>query len=573
LKLFKSLLILALSIISQVSNADALVQNQAMKASTIIEFYIDEDGVRAELEIGANALEGFKNLLPDAIYRQFNYGDEAYNQRLQTFFSKELSLLTGDETYLTGQLLSIGPAKRILRDPINGTPLPIQDDAPEVIEATLYYSFPKGKLPEQLIFLSPPARDIGFVAYHNGVSINDFRFISSGYTLDLDWEDPWYSAFTSRNLRRKYSAPMSGFIYVEPFEVRKEIITRPKDLQRWVDLGLKNKKVISVESQAEIKQKVAEFLTEHHPVVIDGKPAKGILESVNFLERTLTSSRVIDPPEPLNIDAAILGVIFVYPQTALPDSVVMTWDLWDERIIDVPVSAVDQAGPLGMLLQSDWNKLKWQNFLKNPVVPSFNIVEAPAATWQIILYKSLPVIGILALITLLWLALTIKRKQSFALPLSTVCLLLLTSGLAAQLGKSNNPELDRAQTIVSSLLHNIYRSFDYRDDSDIYDILARSVTGELLTDIFLETKQSLVLANQGGAQAKVKEVPLESLNLKPDDNENSFTVEADWVVQGSVGHWGHVHQRSNRYQAVMNMVVEEQQWKLSKMTILQQERL
>ncbi len=31
---------------------------------------------------------------------------------------------------------------------------------------------------------------------------------------------------------------MSGFINVENFEVRKEIILRSKDLQRWIDLGL-----------------------------------------------------------------------------------------------------------------------------------------------------------------------------------------------------------------------------------------------------------------------------------------------------------------------------------------------
>ena len=31
---------------------------------------------------------------------------------------------------------------------------------------------------------------------------------------------------------------MSGFLYIEPYEVRKEIIARPLDLQFWIDLGL-----------------------------------------------------------------------------------------------------------------------------------------------------------------------------------------------------------------------------------------------------------------------------------------------------------------------------------------------
>jgi len=122
-------------------------------------------------------------------------------------------------------------------------------------------------------------------------------------------------------------------------------------------------------------------------------------------------------------------------------------------------------------------------------------------------------------------------------------------------------------------LHNIYRAFDYREESDIYDKLARSVSGELLTDIFLETKRSLVLANQGGAQAKVKDVMLDSVEVQPNEGQNSFKVVAGWTVHGSVGHWGHIHQRSNRYQALLTVAVEGQQWKLREMTVLQEERL
>ena len=104
-------------------------------------------------------------------------------------------------------------------------------------------------------------------------------------------------------------------------------------------------------------------------------------------------------------------------------------------------------------------------------------------------------------------------------------------------------------------------------------MLAQSVAGDLLTDIFLETKRSLVLANQGGAQAKVKDVVLESVTTRPGDRDDSFTVEADWTVNGSVGHWGHVHKRSNRYLAELTIAVDNGQWKLQEMTVLQEERL
>ena len=552
--------------------ADALMQSQAVKASTIVQYYIDEKGVRVELEIGAESVEGFRNLLPDTVYQQFGYGDTPLAERLQTFFGEDLAIFAQGAA-LAGILAEIGPSRRVLRDPINGTPLPIQDEAPDVVRATLIYPFEQQPLPSELMFTAPRGPDIGFVVYHRGVAVNDYRYLAPGYVLKLDWDDPWYSSFTTRNLARQYSAPMSGFIYVENFEVRKEIIVRPKDLQRWVELGLNGRDSIPVEMQAGIKQKAGEFLARHQPVTIDGVAVEGILDSVNFLERTLTSSRVIDPPEPLSLDAAIIGAIFVYPRDGLPQTVVMDWDLWDERIQLIPVSAVDQAGPLPSFLEPDWRVLEWTNFLKNPLVPTLHVVEAPVATWRLMLDRLMPLLAALAVVAILWLLINLRGRRSLALPTGLSALLIGASVAAAQLGGSNQPEQERARAIVGDLLHNIYRAFDYREESDIYDKLERSVSGELLTDIFLETKRSLVLTNQGGAAAKVKDVALDSVEVKPGDAPDSFTVEAGWTVHGSVGHWGHIHQRSNRYLAELTVVVDGQQWKLQAMNVLQEERL
>ena len=87
------------------------------------------------------------------------------------------------------------------------------------------------------------------MCYHNGLPVNDFRYLSSEVILDLDWDDAWYSQFRHPNYRRQFNAPMSVFFYVEPYEVRKEIVIRPRDLQHWIDLGLKDKKMISVDQQ------------------------------------------------------------------------------------------------------------------------------------------------------------------------------------------------------------------------------------------------------------------------------------------------------------------------------------
>ena len=161
-KLFKFILSLVV-VQTSLLHADALTVNQSAKASTIIEFYISDQGVRAELEIGLESLEGFKNILPDAVYQQLGYGEEALTQREQVFFKQQLALLGPGNNPLHGEVLAIGPSRKVLRDIISGEVLPIQDEAPEIIRASLLYHFEPGTLPDELIFLAP-TRAMGFIA-------------------------------------------------------------------------------------------------------------------------------------------------------------------------------------------------------------------------------------------------------------------------------------------------------------------------------------------------------------------------------------------------------------------------
>jgi hypothetical protein len=130
-----------------------------------------------------------------------------------------------------------------------------------------------------------------------------------------------------------------------------------------------------------------------------------------------------------------------------------------------------------------------------------------------------------------------------------------------------------AQSLVGGLLENVYRAFDYRDESVIYDTLERSVSGELLTDIYLETRRSLELENQGGARAKVKEVQMLETKQTPLSDGSGFEARCTWNVSGSVGHWGHIHQRINQYQARFVVRAIGGVWKITDLELLQERRL
>jgi len=61
---------------------------------------------------------------------------------------------------------------------------------------------------------------------------------------------------------------------------------------------------------------------------------------------------------------------------------------------------------------------------------------------------------------------------------------------------SSRVDEPRAEEIVTSLLHNVYRAFDFREEETIYDTLVHSVTGDLLTETYFETRRGLELIEE-----------------------------------------------------------------------------
>ena len=134
-------------------------------------------------------------------------------------------------------------------------------------------------------------------------------------------------------------------------------------------------------------------------------------------------------------------------------------------------------------------------------------------------------------------------------------------------------DADRANALVETLLKNVYRAFDFREEDDVYDKLALTVSGDLLADIYLQSRQSFAVQQAGGAQAKVKEVAIEeAVATRRDEGGFGYDVRAKWTAMGTVGHWGHTHQRINEYEAIFTVARETAGWKIATMEVLEQKR-
>jgi hypothetical protein len=559
--------------------ADALIVTRAMTASTIAEIFIEEGVVRVELEIGVVDLPAFANLLPDELHERLGGEPSPLTERLPRFFGEDL-VLRADGATLTGGVREITARPRLRRDEVTGEALPpAGDEEPEIVVfAVLEYALPDR--PATVTIAPPPDRaNIGFVTYHEELPVNDFRYLGLEVTVDLDWEDPWYSRFRHRNLVRQFDAPLSAFLYVDHYEVRKEIVVRPRDLQQWIDLGLAGRDVIPAAEQEELKRTVGAFLVERGHVLVDGRVVEPILDRIHFVRRTLRTTGVVDPPEDLPAVSATLGVIIVYPIDALPQEVTMTWDLFGPRIQTVPAVATDEAGGLPSSLTPDAPVLRWVNYLKSPSKPGLVDLAPPEGARRV----TVPVVTSLCALLLLPLAVSAWRRPPRRAAYGLVAVCLVAAGVVLRpFGRVDVPvpfagaprvtDAD-ASVIVSGLLRNVYHAFDRRDESVIYDTLERSASGDLLGRIYLETRQALEIRNQGGARAKVDTVEMLSAEARPLGGDRGFEARCTWDVAGSVGHWGHIHRRRNRYEADLRVEPVDGAWKITDLALTSEQRL
>jgi len=563
-----ALVALAVSLTAAPALADAVVITRAMTASTIMEAFVNDESIVVELEVGASDEAALRELI----------GAASSAPSLPTRIPANVGLsIQADGRRLKGTVEELIRRKRIERDEVSGKPVP-SPGTEDVVFLKLRY--PLRIRPKQLIFEPPltaegyATANIGFVVYHHGIAVNDFRYLAAGEPLTLDWDDPFYSRFDRRTLNRKYGSPMNVFLYVEPFEVRKEFVVRPLDLARFMDIDIVAHQPIPAEKRPEVLKRLATFLEGRAPVTIDGEQPTPILDRIHFLKRGLRMTRVVTPDEPVDGTSAIIGAIFVYPVDGIPEDVRLTWDLFDDRITRVPASATDEAGPMPSILTPDDAELHWVNYLKGGTLPSELEVDVPQS------HLSIPIASVVAVLLALGLIFVSARQRSWAFGLAAVAL-LAGSWLAPPIGmikvpvaaSIRTPSGDEARPTIHALLYNVYRALDFRQEEVVFDRLAQSLAGDVLEQVYLEMRKGLRLENQGGARVRVREVEVLEVTAEESTQAGILRYRTRWNTTGSVGHWGHTHMRTNSYDALVTLRRIDDQWKIADIDILEEQRI
>jgi hypothetical protein len=515
--------------------ADWINLTGAQNAPNIAEIYVNDDHVKLILEISVGDIGRFKYLLPEELFIKKGLKVPPPAERLQHFASTTFQIVTEKGKKLPARLKLIEPRLRQDRpnpfagaiNPATGRPVPGPPPDKRVFYTELIYPFTTR--PQTLTIIPPlddkgiPAVSLGFLAYHQGVPVVDYRFLTESSKLHLDWDDPWYSKFEKKALKRWQESGLMTFLYVEPFEVRHETLVRVKDMASWMDLGLKGDEFIEQDEIEPLKQRVGEFLLKHSKVRIDNKQLKPILDRTSFVKYTMMRTYFLETPERLPLNTAMLGVIITYLTDGLPQEVTLQWDLFSDRIQKVPANAVDPAGPFPSSVTPNDNVLTWKNYLKNYKPPTVTELAVEDSLTQV----RLPIASLLCLTILVPILLIIRKREKKGRPVrmyaAVAILLAVGAGLLypyLNLGVARPavlaPKLTdkQAVAVLGSLLNNVYRAFDFREEDAVYDRLATSVSGDLLTDIYLQNRKSLVVTQAGGARARVKEVEIQEVKVK-----------------------------------------------------------
>jgi hypothetical protein len=546
--------------------ADDIAVPPSMRATTVVEIFVEHGELRVELETGVPDLVTFEGVFPDDFRVRMGLESEPDDERLKRFFSEDFVVRADDGPPLPGKLESFETRRRTPRDEITGEPLPVDDGQGQPV-VFVVLSYELAGRPDSLTIRPPTDEDgsasaaIGLMAYHLGLPVMDVHLLESEETLDLDWEDPLSSTFRNRDLGRRIDSPLEVFLYVEPFEVRVEIIARPRDLQPWTDLGVQGRETIPGEIQADVKQRAAAFLAQDLDLIVDGERVEPLLDRVDFVERRLRTSTPVEELRQLDSGSATLRLIFVQPRTGYPQDVTVDWKLFPEGGERVFGSATDLTGSLPVVLGPGDTELCWEYSSAIPAPPAMiDVWPVPSAMGRVVMWISWIALAVVAVLLLGFGA----RAAGGGIPWKRVGVLaVVAAALAAGSWVSTRSALidkKRASEVVSALLNNVYLAAGARDVHTARELLARSVGSNLLAEVAFVTRGGLEVAEQGGIRASLQAVELTDLTML--ESERGIGVRCAWNVVSVVGHWGHSHQRTDRHVADLRIDDRDGVWKI-----------
>lgn len=550
------LLLISLFILwSPFLKADWMNLTGAETAQNIAEIYVLDDHVKVKLEVYVGDLDKFEELIPDEWFDQSSSDSTtasikerpSLEQRMQTFSTKRLQFITENGVKLPATLELVEPRTRVDRlslfagmfNPMTRQRVRSAPKDKRVLYAEIVYPFPvNNKTPKQLKIIPPlnnkgvAEASIGFLAYHKAVPIVDFRYLGQPASLNLDWQDPWYTKFDNKNLTRHHKYPLMLYLYVEPRQVRFETLLRISDITELTGFNNESANVSAEDKHKGLQDHIKNYYADREVLQIDGESFKPDSIRVEFLTATLTGLKVIENATMADESSLLVGVSQKYFIDKLPQKIDSRWQYFNQRIERIPVIVTDPVGPLQNLIDKDDPAFGWQNFLKKYNEPVIQPVIIETG-WSI----NIPYFG---------------RKKIF----------------------DQMPDQSQALSIVEGVLENSRIAFIEKQPNKLSRVLDDVVSADGSTlsrsDTLKNELAKLFSPKVTGGSVGAVQVfdDIAIVNIRQLDKPQSFSSTISGLANINAKHWGHVDQRQVNFQLLLDLIEVNSQWRLSDLTVI-----
>ena len=409
-------------------------------------------------------------------------------------------------------------------------------------------------------------------------------------TFRFDWNNPlpaadasdeerdsWFEQQREKTLGISSYSSVYSFIYITNYQVRHEVLIPLATLTTFFEIERADPGFLEIAEQDVVAEKIRALFSIGNPVVIDNVQVAPVFDRIDFYGLDLKDFAMQAERRRVSMVNGRVGIIMSYSTKGMPRDVKLTWDKFNDNLktVDSIVFAFDDVDKTEFSMFLEDNTFEWNSKDRPAPLPISNVVAeeemlAPPTT-------PLPIIstcfGVLALPLIL-----ISFFSRNSLPINLFATILVigaisTFGIRHEISTPfsvREPIRDEVAKDVFEQLHrNLFRAFDYHNESDIYDALARSVDGELLRKLYLEINDTLRVAEQGGAVSKIDEVRILEGSLLPESPNDAagFNYRSRWELLGTVEHWGHIHERNNTYDAIFRVELIDNDWKIREMQI------
>ncbi|WP_157054179.1 hypothetical protein [Ruegeria sp. 6PALISEP08] len=545
---------------------------------------MENNGVRLTLEVYPEDFESFEAFMPAELWQDFHPTAAARKAAIGSE-AESISVFLTDGSPLSFEFVTAEHRERVDRasplagrtDPITGRKIPAPPRNPQVIYIEAFFGF-DGARPETLILRPPapkedkPATSIGFMVFDRAVPVTRFSYLDSNARLEIDWSDPWFSAFTNANLNRAAQSGTTSFLYVAPREIRHEVLIRLRELAPWIDTDLSTGSWLDPTQQGAILNAALNAFETRNPVTIGGEQVQPASVRGAFLTLNEGGVQVVEGSPTLLTDTTFAGLILSYPISALPKEASVTWDMFDHTIQHVPVTLTDVAGPFLDWATPEDPEVDWINHLKRHVDPEVTPVQVAGVVFLPI-WTALAVVLALGAGMAALLSSRTRRRIGFAL--------LSAGGLVAGVALRHEMQMpfqnpiagqSREQMVsdtFSQLLANSYVAALEVSPEARRKALEPIVTKMSLADVAAELETNLAIRVPSGSRAQIADVTDVAIVEGGMKATGAFEGVAKWIVNARAGHWGHDHRRRVEYRARVEFRPERGIWKLTGITVME----